>query len=74
MGGRDGGSEKQGPALAHAHRAGDYFSLQAVVLRGVNFGLLGLPRSPALSFESTTFPAEKTLASEKKKTCLLAYP
>lgn len=27
-----------------------------------------LARSPTLSFESATFPAEETLASEKKKT------
>lgn len=30
-----GGGGKQGPALAHAQRAGDYFSPQAVVPRGV---------------------------------------
>lgn len=69
-----GGGEKKGPVLAYAPRAGDYFSLQAIVLKGVNCGLLGLPRSPALSFELATFPAEETLASEKKKICLLAYP
>lgn len=32
------GGEEQGPALAHAPRAGDYFSLQAIVLRGVTVG------------------------------------
>lgn len=32
------GGEEQGPALAHAPRATDYFSLQVIVLRGVTVG------------------------------------
>lgn len=68
------GSGKLGPALAHAQRAGDYFSLYFCLWgwRGGDCVLPGLPRSPAISLEPAAFLAKAILVSKKEKACLSA--